>query len=91
MDACHSYRIFVTGESTGLMETIVDAVSLHSLKKAAYSRLTREGGALPSYSMYDYYLEVRATQTRGTRAADNESRRLATRLHPRSAKRRTTF
>lgn len=40
------------------METIVDAVSLHSLKKAAYARLTREGGPLPNYTMYDYYLEV---------------------------------
>ncbi|KAA1118106.1 Phosphatidylinositol 4-kinase pik1alpha (PI4-kinase)(PtdIns-4-kinase) [Puccinia graminis f. sp. tritici] len=33
------YRILVTGESTGLMETIVDAVSIHSLKKSAYSKI----------------------------------------------------
>lgn len=34
------YRILVTGESTGLMETIVDAVSIHSLKKSAFSKIS---------------------------------------------------
>lgn len=34
------YRILVTGESTGLMETIVDAISIHSLKKSAYSQIS---------------------------------------------------
>ncbi|EGG11197.1 uncharacterized protein MELLADRAFT_92333 [Melampsora larici-populina 98AG31] len=52
------YRILVTGESTGLMETIVDAVSLHSLKKAAYAKISQSGEALPSYTIYDHYLET---------------------------------
>lgn len=30
----------MTGESTGLMETIVDAVSIHSLKKSAFSKIS---------------------------------------------------
>lgn len=52
------YRILVTGESTGLMETIVDAVSLHSLKKAAYAKISQSGEALPNYTIYDHYLET---------------------------------
>ncbi|KAG0139431.1 hypothetical protein CROQUDRAFT_111621 [Cronartium quercuum f. sp. fusiforme G11] len=53
------YQILVTGESTGLMETIVDAVSLHSLKKAAYSKLSQQNGeSLPNYTIYDHYLET---------------------------------
>ncbi|CAD6885055.1 unnamed protein product [Tilletia controversa] len=32
------FRILVTGEESGLMETITDSVSVHSIKKEAYSR-----------------------------------------------------
>ncbi|MBW0484677.1 hypothetical protein O181_024392 [Austropuccinia psidii MF-1] len=53
------YRIMVTGESTGLMETIVDAVSIHSLKKSAYSKISKDRGQnLPNYTVYDYYVET---------------------------------
>ncbi|WAR59272.1 hypothetical protein PtB15_10B614 [Puccinia triticina] len=42
------YRILVTGESTGLMETIVDAVSIHSLKKSAYSKISLHRAKQPA-------------------------------------------
>lgn len=33
------FRILVTSESTGLMETITDAISVHSIKKDAYAKM----------------------------------------------------
>lgn len=54
-----SFRILVTSESTGLMETITDAVSVHSIKKEAYSKLaaqeTAQAGYLPSYTLFDHF------------------------------------
>ncbi|KAF9246501.1 kinase-like protein [Melanogaster broomeanus] len=37
------FRILVTGASSGLVETITDAVSIHSIKKAEYARRLAEG------------------------------------------------
>lgn len=41
------------------METITDAVSVHSIKKEAYSKLaaldTAQAGYLPSYTLYDHF------------------------------------
>ena len=54
-----SFRILVTSESSGLIETITDAVSIHSIKKIAYSRTAVDGTVFTSYSLYDYYVEVR--------------------------------
>ena len=38
-----SFRILITGNSSGLVETITDAVSIHSIKKAEYARRLAEG------------------------------------------------
>lgn len=53
-----SFRILVTSESSGLIETITDAVSIHSIKKIAYSRTAADGTVFTSYSLYDYYVET---------------------------------
>ncbi|KAL0946876.1 hypothetical protein HGRIS_013042 [Hohenbuehelia grisea] len=37
------FRIVITGGSSGLVETITDAVSIHSIKKAEYARRLAEG------------------------------------------------
>ncbi|KAK7054859.1 Phosphatidylinositol 4-kinase pik1alpha (PI4-kinase)(PtdIns-4-kinase) [Paramarasmius palmivorus] len=37
------FRILITGGSSGLVETITDAVSIHSIKKAEYARRLTEG------------------------------------------------
>lgn len=59
-DETRSFRILVTSESTGLMETITDAVSVHSIKKEAYSKIAAsdavQGGYLPSYTLYDHFV-----------------------------------
>lgn len=42
------------------METITDAVSVHSIKKEAYSKMaasnTAQAGYLPSYTLYDHFV-----------------------------------
>lgn len=44
------------------METITDAVSVHSIKKEAYSRIASQdaaqAGYLPSYTLYDHFIAV---------------------------------
>ncbi|KAK0548216.1 Phosphatidylinositol 4-kinase pik1alpha (PI4-kinase)(PtdIns-4-kinase) [Tilletia horrida] len=40
------FRILVTGEESGLMETITDSVSVHSIKKEAYSRRLAQQGVV---------------------------------------------
>ncbi|KAJ7582694.1 kinase-like domain-containing protein [Mycena floridula] len=37
------YHILITGGTSGLMETITDAVSIHSIKKSEYARRLAEG------------------------------------------------
>ncbi|KIK57812.1 hypothetical protein GYMLUDRAFT_46010 [Collybiopsis luxurians FD-317 M1] len=37
------FRILITGGSSGLVETITDAVSIHSIKKSEYARRIAEG------------------------------------------------
>ncbi|KAJ1309526.1 hypothetical protein OPQ81_006299 [Rhizoctonia solani] len=37
------FRILITGSNSGLVETITDAVSIHSIKKAEYARRIAEG------------------------------------------------
>jgi phosphatidylinositol kinase/protein kinase (PI-3 family) len=36
-DRGRSFRILITGETSGLVETITDAVSVHSIKKGEYA------------------------------------------------------
>ncbi|KZV80306.1 kinase-like protein [Exidia glandulosa HHB12029] len=38
------FKILITGGSSGLVETITDAVSVHSIKKAEYARRLADGG-----------------------------------------------
>jgi hypothetical protein len=38
-----SFRILITGGTSGLVETITDAISIHSIKKAEYARRLAEG------------------------------------------------
>lgn len=55
------FRIMVTSENSGLIETINDSVSVHSLKKNAYARRAEDGTQVfDSYTLYDYFVEVRA-------------------------------
>lgn len=52
-----SFRILVTGDNTGLVETITDAVSVHSIKKAEYARRMTTG-ALGNVTLMDYFVQV---------------------------------
>lgn len=66
-----SFRILVTSESTGLIETITDTMSVHSIKKTAYSKVGLTPGdvqqqQLSSYTLYDHFKEVRFTACRIT-------------------------
>lgn len=54
--------MIVTSENSGLIETINDAVSVHSLKKNAYARRAEDGTqAFDSYSLYDHFVNVSET------------------------------
>ena len=53
-----SFRILITGESSGLVETITDAVSVHSIKKGEYARRIAEGGPIGHVSLLDHYVSV---------------------------------
>ena len=55
--ASDSFRILVTGDNTGLVETITDAVSVHSIKKAEYARRMTTG-ALGNVTLMDYFVQV---------------------------------
>ncbi|KAF8522290.1 kinase-like protein [Hysterangium stoloniferum] len=51
------FRILITGPSSGLVETITDAVSIHSLKKAEYARRLAEG-RLGYVTLLDYFISA---------------------------------
>ncbi|KAJ1788866.1 Phosphatidylinositol 4-kinase pik1alpha (PI4-kinase)(PtdIns-4-kinase), partial [Coemansia sp. RSA 2399] len=53
------YRIIVTGEGCGLMETITNTVSVHSIKKEFYSRNPDYAG--PPYTLYNYFITTYGT------------------------------
>lgn len=54
-----SFRILVTSETSGLIETITDAVSVHSIKKDAYARTAADGTQVfTSFTLFDHYVEV---------------------------------
>ncbi|KAI5122957.1 hypothetical protein M0805_006836 [Coniferiporia weirii] len=48
------FQILITGGSSGLVETITDAVSVHSIKKALYARRLTDGG-LGQASLLDHF------------------------------------
>lgn len=53
----HYFRIVVLNESAGLIETITDAVSVHSIKKDAYARQL-DGQPIATFSLYDHYVQT---------------------------------
>ncbi|KAJ2733890.1 Phosphatidylinositol 4-kinase pik1alpha (PI4-kinase)(PtdIns-4-kinase) [Coemansia sp. BCRC 34962] len=70
------YRIMVTGEGCGLMETITNTVSVHSIKKEFYSR--NAGYVGPPYTLYNYFVTSYGTPDtqRFRNAQDNFMRSL---------------
>lgn len=52
-----SFKILITGDSSGLVETITDAVSVHSIKKSEYARRITEGN-LGNVTLLDHYIHV---------------------------------
>ena len=54
---CYRFQILITGGSSGLVETMSDAVSVHSIKKALYARRLTEG-RLGTVSLLDYFINV---------------------------------
>ncbi|KAJ7452364.1 kinase-like protein [Mycena galericulata] len=48
------FRIVITGASSGLVETITDAVSIHSIKKSEYARRLAEG-RLGHVTLFDHF------------------------------------
>jgi phosphatidylinositol kinase/protein kinase (PI-3 family) len=57
------FRILITGETSGLVETITDAVSVHSIKKGEYARRIAEGGPIGQVSLMDHYVGVSRLST----------------------------
>ena len=58
----NSFRILITGNNSGLVETITDAISIHSIKKAEYARRLATG-QLGHVSLYDHFVNVSNTDT----------------------------
>ena len=56
----YSFRILITGGSSGLVETIADAVSIHSIKKAEYAKRLAQG-QLGHVTLLDHFISVRSS------------------------------
>jgi hypothetical protein len=52
-----SYRVLVTSDSSGLIETVANSISVHSLKKEAYARKLNRPGKM--FTLHDYFIKVR--------------------------------
>ena len=52
------FKILVTSENSGIMETITDAVSVHSIKKEAYSHHQVKDGKIATYSLLDHFVNT---------------------------------
>lgn len=52
-----SFRILITGGTSGLVETITDAVSIHSIKKAEYARRIADG-RFGHVTLFDHFKSV---------------------------------
>lgn len=72
------FRILVTGGSSGLVETITDAVSIHSIKKAEYARRLAEG-RLGHVTLLDHFKTTYGdpSSTKYIRAQRNFAKSLA--------------
>lgn len=55
-----SIRILVTSDDSGLIETVKNSISIHSIKKEAYIRKWNEEGAV--FSLQNYFQRVRIDQ-----------------------------
>ena len=51
-----SMRILVTSDNSGLIETVRNTISIHSIKKDAYARRLNEVGVV--FTLYDYFQQV---------------------------------
>ncbi|KAF8980606.1 Phosphatidylinositol 4-kinase pik1alpha (PI4-kinase)(PtdIns-4-kinase) [Entomortierella lignicola] len=49
----NSMRILVTSDNSGLIETVRNTISIHSIKKDAYARRLNEVGVV--FTLYDYF------------------------------------
>lgn len=49
-------RILVTTDNSGLIETLRNTISVHSIKKDAYARRLNEVGVV--FTLYDYFQQV---------------------------------
>ncbi|KAI9331670.1 kinase-like domain-containing protein [Zopfochytrium polystomum] len=49
-----SYRILVTSDQGGLVETVQNTISLHSIKKEGYRRKLNQQGV--AYTLYDHFI-----------------------------------
>jgi len=47
------FRVLVTSDNSGLIETVRNSISIHSIKKDAYTRGWNQAGAV--YTLYDYF------------------------------------
>ncbi|TPX30520.1 hypothetical protein SmJEL517_g05931 [Synchytrium microbalum] len=50
-----SYRVLVTSEQSGLVETVRNSISIHSIKKNAYAQKQNQSGVV--YSLYDHFID----------------------------------
>lgn len=55
-----SFRILILGATSGLVETITDAVSIHSIKKAEYAKRLAQG-KLGHVTLLDHFKSVSPT------------------------------
>ncbi|KAI8827015.1 uncharacterized protein EV422DRAFT_582645 [Fimicolochytrium jonesii] len=71
------FQLLITSEQSGIMETIRDSISVHSIKKNAYAKQMNENG-LP-FTLYDYFVKEfgHPGSTRFGQAQDNFMRSLA--------------
>ena len=60
-----SFRILITGDNSGLVETITDSVSIHSIKKAEYARRLAAGNFV-QVTLYDHFVSVRSQNSLST-------------------------
>lgn len=51
------FRIVVLNENAGLIETIRDAISIHSIKKDAYARQLADS-TIATYSLFDHFVQT---------------------------------
>jgi phosphatidylinositol 4-kinase len=52
----YNFRILITSDQSGLIETIPDSMSIHSIKKQGYQRGLNQPGIM--YTLYDHFISV---------------------------------